>query len=64
MSRLKWFIAGMRDDECVANKLLNVTSNLSLPVTSTIYDMGFKLYNESFLDCNMKLVLPSEEYWT
>lgn len=57
-------LSKMRNATCIADKLPSVLANNTLPATATIYDLGFQVYNESFLNCDWKLMLPSEEYWT
>ena len=57
-------ISGMKEPDCIARVLPNVTASLGLSAGSNIYDLGFDVFQKNFTECDMKLVLPSEEYWT
>ena len=54
----------MKDADCVATHLPNISQALGLPALSTIYDLGYEVLKDNFTACNIKLVTPSEEYWT
>lgn len=57
-------LSRMKDDACVAKVLPDVATSLGLGAGADIYQVGYDVFSKNFTECDLKLVLPSEEYWT